>query len=101
MPPNTEGRLCFQQTSNDIECVSTSPETGILIPPSEVSDNNLAPAAPSFQNPQQGSALVAAWQPTPGTFPWELTVFYQIESGDIIQNTDASGTWVNTTLPVR
>lgn len=71
------------------------------MPPAEVSDTNPAPAVPDFQTPQQGSALLAAWQPTPGTFPWELTVFYQIESGDIIQNIDAAGTWVNTTLPVR
>lgn len=99
--PNTGGELCFQQTSNEIKCVSISSSNGTIMPPAEVSDTNPAPAVPDFQTPQQGSALLAAWQPTPGTFPWELTVFYQIESGDIIQNIDAAGTWVNTTLPVR
>ena len=49
----------------------------------------------------QGSALVLGWLPTPGEFAFELNIFYQTENGDVIQNADATGVWVNSTLPVR
>lgn len=99
-PPNPGGLLCFQQTSSEIQCSSIS-SAGTLVPPSNLSETETAPAVPGFQLPQPGSALLAAWIPTPGTYPWELNVFYQIDSGDLIQYADATSTWVNTTLPAR
>ena len=92
------GVLCFQQTSSQLLCSSISPADGSLLP---LSDDHPVPAGNDSLFPQQGSALVAAWTPTPGTYSKELTVFYQMENGDIIINTDAVGTWVNSTLPVR
>ncbi|CAD6582626.1 MAG: hypothetical protein ASARMPREDX12_000992 [Alectoria sarmentosa] len=100
-PNPARDQLCFQQTSSEIKCSPISPSDGTLLPPSDVSDTEPAPAVPGFQIPQPGSALLAAWLPTPGTFPWELNIFYQIDSGDLIQYADATGTWVNTTLPTR
>lgn len=96
-PPATGGILCFQQTPNEMMS-SVSSSDGSLLPPSEA---HPAPAVTGLHMPQAGSALVAMWQATPGTFPWELNIFYQTVSGDIIQNADAAGTWVNSTLPVR
>lgn len=89
--------LCFRETSNETLCSSISSSNGSLLAPSEAH-----PVTDSQQNPpQQGSALLAWWKPNVGTYALELDLFYQAESGDIIQDFDTGTTWVNSTLPAR
>ncbi|KAL8783801.1 MAG: hypothetical protein Q9195_009268 [Heterodermia aff. obscurata] len=89
------GILCFQERSDGLICASLNPDGSLQGP------STSHPVA-NAQSPRQGgSALVAWWQATPGTFPSELVLFYQIENGEIIQDIDATGTWVNSTVPAR
>lgn len=89
--------LCFQEVleaSTQIVCTGLESD-GSLSSPSE------AHAVTNSPLPLQGSALVAWWQAEPGADPWELNIFYQAENGDIIQDADANGPWVNDTVPTR
>lgn len=80
--------------SAQIICTQTESEGGLL-PSSDAHPVTVPPI------PQQGSALVVWWQTEPGADPYELNVFFQTENGNIIQDADANGPWVNDTVPAR
>ncbi|CAD6580760.1 MAG: hypothetical protein ASARMPRED_000318 [Alectoria sarmentosa] len=53
-PNPARDQLCFQQTSSEIKCSPISPSDGTLLPPSDVSDTEPAPAVPGLSDPAAG-----------------------------------------------